>query len=57
MLQAFLMQRALALVTALVGGVGVFCVIYSFAAPEIAVQGLILLGAALAMSYFTERRR
>ena len=55
MLQAFLMQRAMAIVTALLGGFGVFCIIYSFTAPDVAEQGLILLGAALAMSYFTNR--
>jgi tryptophan synthase beta subunit len=55
MFQAFLMQRAMAVVTALVGGFGVFCVVYSFTAPDIAAQGLILLGLALAMSYFSSR--
>jgi hypothetical protein len=52
MLRAFLMQRALSLVAAVLGGCGVFCVMYSFAAPHIAAQALILLGAALAISYF-----
>jgi hypothetical protein len=52
MLQNFLMQRALSLVCALLGGFGVFCVIYSFTAPNIAAQALILLGAAIAISYF-----
>jgi multisubunit Na+/H+ antiporter MnhB subunit len=56
MMQAFLMQRALALLAALLGGFGVFCVIYSFAAPDVAMQALILLGAALAVSYFSNRR-
>jgi len=55
MLQAFLMQRAAAVIAALLGGFGVFCIIYSFTAPDVAVQGLILLGAALAMSYFSNR--
>lgn len=53
MLRAFFMQRALSVVCALLGGFGVFCVIYSFSAPNIAAQALILLGAALAVSYFT----
>jgi len=57
MLQAFLMQRALALVSALLGGFGVFCVIYSFSTPHVAAEALILLGAALAVSYFSMRRR
>jgi multisubunit Na+/H+ antiporter MnhB subunit len=55
MFDALLMQRAIALITALLGGFGVFCVIYSFAAPDIAGQALILLGAALAVSYFSNR--
>jgi hypothetical protein len=53
MMQAFFMQRALSLVCAALGGFGVFCVIYSFSTPHIAAQALILLGAALAVSYFT----
>jgi multisubunit Na+/H+ antiporter MnhB subunit len=57
MLQAFLMQRAMALISALLGGFGVFCVLYSFAAPEIAAKALILLGAALALCYFSTRSR
>ena len=52
MLQAFFMQRALSLVCALLGGFGVFCVIYSFSTPHVAAQALILLGAALAIGYF-----
>jgi multisubunit Na+/H+ antiporter MnhB subunit len=56
MLQSLLMQRAMALISALLGGFGVFCVLYSFAAPEIAAKALILLGAALVVSYFGTRR-
>lgn len=56
MLQAFFMQRALSLVCALLGSFGVFCVIYSFSEPQVAAQALILLGAALAVSYFTQKR-
>jgi hypothetical protein len=56
MFQAFLMQRATALISALLGGFGVFCVIYSFSTPHIAAEALILLGAALAVSYFSTRR-
>jgi len=50
------MQRAMALVSALLGGFGVFCVVYSFATPHIAAEALFLLGAALAVSYFSTRR-
>jgi len=56
MLQAFFMQRALSVVCALLGGFGVFCVIYSFSTPHVAMQALILLGAALAISYFTKEQ-
>lgn len=56
MLQAFFMQRALSLVCAVLGGFGVFCVIYSFSTPHVAAQALILLGAALTVSYFSTER-
>jgi multisubunit Na+/H+ antiporter MnhB subunit len=55
MLQSFLMQRSLSLIAALLGGFGVYCVVYSFSNPDIAAQALILLGAALAVSYFSSR--
>ena len=55
MLQTFLMRSALLIVAATLGGFGIFCVIYSFAAPGLAVQGVILLCAALAIVYFTDR--
>jgi multisubunit Na+/H+ antiporter MnhB subunit len=55
MFQAFLMRSSLSLVSALLGGYGVFCVIYSFGAPDIALQALILLSAALSVLYFTDR--
>lgn len=55
MLQTLLMRRAVALLAAMLGGFGVFCVIYSFTARQIAVQALILLGAALAISYLSNR--
>ena len=56
MLQTFFMQRALSLVGALLGGFGVFCVVYSFSTPHVAAQALILLGAALAVSYFSSEK-
>jgi multisubunit Na+/H+ antiporter MnhB subunit len=56
MFQALLMRRVTSLIAALLGGFGVFCVMYSFAAPDVAAQALMLLGAALAMSYFSTRR-
>jgi hypothetical protein len=56
MLQAFLVGRTLSVLSALLGGFGVFCVLYSFAAPEIAAKALILLGAALTLGYFNTRQ-
>jgi hypothetical protein len=55
MFQAFSMRSGLSLVSAVLGGYGVFCVIYSFAAPDVAAQALILLGAALGINYFIDR--
>jgi multisubunit Na+/H+ antiporter MnhB subunit len=55
MLQAFLLKRASSLISAVLGGYGVFCVIYSFTSPEIAGQALVLLGVALVLSYFSQR--
>ena len=49
------MRSALAIVSAMLGGFGVFCVIYSFTSPHIAAQALVLLGAALSLSYFSTR--
>jgi hypothetical protein len=54
MLQASFMQRCLSLVGMMLGGFGVFCVVYSFSTPHVAAQALILLGAAMAISYFTK---
>jgi multisubunit Na+/H+ antiporter MnhB subunit len=55
MLQVFFLQRLWSLVSALLGGFGVFCVVYSFSTPHIAAQALILLAAALALSYFNPK--
>ena len=56
MLQASLMRRAASLTSAVLGGYGVFCVIYSFSSPAMAGQAFILLGAALALSHFGYRQ-
>ena len=56
MLHSYFMQRAVALVSAILGGYGVFCVIYSFSRPDLAAQALILLGTALALSYVSNNR-
>jgi hypothetical protein len=55
LLLAYLMRSALWAISATLGGLGVFCVIYSFVAPHLGAQGLILLGAALAIVYFINR--
>ena len=55
MLQGFVMRSAVSVISAMLGGFGVFCVIYSFTSPHIAAQALVLLGAALSLSYFSTR--
>jgi hypothetical protein len=55
MFQSFLMRSAASVISAVLGGFGVFCVVYSFSTPYLAAQGLILLGVALAIAYFTDR--
>ena len=54
MLSELLMRRASTLIRAALGGYGIFCVTYSFTSPELAGKALILLGAALALSYFSD---
>jgi len=54
MLSELLMRRASTLIGAALGGYGIFCVTYSFTSPELAGKALILLGAALALSYFSD---
>jgi len=55
MFQSAFMQRTSFLLSAAVGGYGVFCVVYSFASPEVAAQALILLGSACVLSYFSRQ--
>jgi hypothetical protein len=49
-------QWTTAILAATMGGFGVFCVVYSFAAPEVAAKAVMLLGCACTLSYFGERR-
>jgi hypothetical protein len=44
MFQTRLAQRATALISAVICGYGVFCVIYSFTPPEVAGRALVLVG-------------
>jgi hypothetical protein len=53
--QAFLMRSAPLVISAVLGGFGIFCVIHSIYTPYLAAQGLILLGLALTIVYFTDR--
>jgi multisubunit Na+/H+ antiporter MnhB subunit len=56
MLQMFSMQLVSSLLSAVLGGYGVFCVLYSYGAPNVAAQALILLGAALVLTYCATRK-
>jgi hypothetical protein len=55
MLQVLLMRRASSLIGAVLGGYGVFCLIYSFSSPELVWRALALLSAAFALSYLSSR--
>lgn len=55
MLPAFLMRSATNLLSATLGGVGVFCVIESFSMPVLAFHALILLGTAAAITALSQR--
>ena len=55
MFQAAFMQRITSLLSGAVGGYGIYCVVYSFSSPEVAVQALILLGSACALTYFNRQ--
>ena len=51
MLSFMLSQLALRLLSAVLGGYGIFCLIMSFAVPEVGAQAFILLGTAAAIVY------
>ncbi|MGH7092179.1 MAG: hypothetical protein ACREFB_01425 [Stellaceae bacterium] len=46
----FLMRSATSLLSAILGGAGVFCLIESFSLPILAVNALIMLGTATAIT-------
>ena len=46
-----LSQLALRLLSAVLGGYGIFCLIMSFTVPEVGAQAFILLGTATAIFY------
>ena len=51
MLGFMLSQLALRLLSAVLGGYGIFCLIMSFAVPEVGAQAFLLLVAAAAIVY------
>ena len=51
MLGFFLSQLALQLLSAILGGCGIFCLIMSFAVPNLGAQAFLLLGTATAIVY------
>lgn len=55
MLHIFLMRSATTLLSAILGGVGVFCVIESFTMPVLAFHALILLATATAIASLSRR--
>jgi hypothetical protein len=46
-----LSQLALRLLSAFLGGYGIFCLIMSFAVPEVGAQAFVLLATAAAIVY------
>jgi hypothetical protein len=52
MLGLMLSQLALRLLSAILGGYGIFCVIMSFDVPQLGAQALVLLVTAAAIVYF-----
>jgi aconitase B len=57
MLGLMLSQLALRLLSAILGGYGIFCLIMSFAVPEVAAQAFTLLATAAAIVYLCGSRR
>jgi hypothetical protein len=45
---------ALRLLSAILGGYGIFCLLMSFAVPGLGAKTLFLLGAAAAIAYFSD---
>jgi hypothetical protein len=54
MLNSVVQRTAVRVVSAVLGGYGVFCVYLSFMKPWVGMDALVLLCAASAMVYFTE---
>jgi hypothetical protein len=52
-----LSQIALRLLSAILGGYGIFCLVMSFAVPGLGAQAVLLLATATAIVYFTKPGR
>jgi hypothetical protein len=52
-----LSQLALRLLSAVLGGYGIFCLIMSFAVPEVGAQAFLLLVTATAIVYLCRSER
>jgi CBS-domain-containing membrane protein len=50
-----LVQRVTAILSAVMGGAGVFCATYSFTSPDVAATAITLLSCACALHYFCRR--
>jgi len=57
MLGIALSRLALRLLSAFLGGYGIFCVIMSFAVPRLGGQAVVLLATASAIVYFCSSER
>jgi hypothetical protein len=57
MLGFVLSQLALRLLSAILGGYGIFCLVMSFAVPGLGAQAFLLLVTATAIVYFTTSGR
>jgi hypothetical protein len=57
MLAAMLSQLALRLLSAILGGYGIFCLIMSFDVPQIGAQAFVLLVTATAIVYLCRSDR
>ena len=53
MLGFVLSQLALRLLSVILGGFGIFCLIMSFVVPRLGAQAFLLLATATAIFYFT----
>jgi hypothetical protein len=57
MLGFALSHLALWLLSAILGGYGIFCLIMSFAVPSLGAQAFLLLGTATVIFFFSGARR